>query len=59
MWVEPQSVLMFKPFGSLLITCVSAPRASNTFLAIAEALPFAQSKATFMFLKERVAIEIR
>ena len=59
MWVEPQSVLIFKPSGSLLITKVSAPRASNTLFATEEALPLAQSSPTFFPLKERVAMEIR
>ena len=59
LWVDPQSVLIFNPFGWLLMTWVSAPRASKTFLAMADALPFAQSRATFLPLKERVAMEIR
>ena len=58
MWVEPQLVLMLSPLGVLLMTKVWAPRASNTFLAMDEALPLAQSRATFLPLKERVAMEI-
>ena len=55
---EPQSVLILRPLGSLLITYVSAPRASNTFLAMAEALPLAQSdtrRSSYMFEYSLVA----
>jgi len=53
------SVLILNPSGTLLMTCVSAPRASKTFFAMADAEPLAQSSATFFFLKERVAREIK
>ena len=59
MCVDPQFVLIFTPFGSLLITYVLAPNASNTLFAIADELPFAQSNPTFLSLNERVAIEIK
>ena len=59
MWVEPHPILIFTPFGSLLITYVSAPNASNTLLAIVHALPFEQSSPTLMFLKEFFANVIR
>ena len=47
MWVLPQSTLMLKPLGALLITWVSAPIASNTGRATEDAAPFAQSRPTF------------
>lgn len=52
-------MLMFVPSGSLLMTRVLAPNASNTFFAIADALPLEQSRATVFSLKDRVATEIR
>ena len=54
MWVEPQPRLMFVPSGSLWITYVLAPMASNTLLATEEALPLEQSSPTLMFLKDFV-----
>ncbi len=59
MWVEPQPQLMFVPSGSLWITYVLAPMASNTLLATEEALQLEQSSPTLMFLKDFVGIEIR
>ena len=50
---------MFVPSGSLLITCVSAPSALNTFSAIAKELPLEQSNPTFTPLNDLVAVEIR
>ena len=50
---------MFVPLGSLLITYVSAPNASNTLLAIADALPFEQSSPTLTFLNEFYAKVIK
>ena len=43
-WVEPQSTLMLKPSGLLLITRTSAPKASKTGLATEDAEPLAQSR---------------
>ena len=59
MWVEPQSTLMLRPFGALLITRTSAPRASNTGLATDEAEPLAQSRPTFTPCSEKLALAIR
>ena len=57
--VEPQFVLIFVPSGSLWMTNVFAPNASNTLFAMADALPLEQSKPTRLFLKERVGSEIK
>jgi hypothetical protein len=45
-------LLIFVPFGSLLITYVFAPSASNTLFAIEDALPFEQSRPTLIFFIE-------
>ena len=57
MWVEPALRLILVPSGSLLITYVFAPSASNTLLAIAKELPLAQSRPMRISLKDLVAIE--
>ena len=59
MCVEPAFRLMFRPFGSALITYVSAPRASNTALAMFQLEPFAQSRPTFTPRKEYMPSEMR
>ena len=59
MCVEPQSVLMFVPFGSLLMTYVFAPRASYTDFATRYDAPFAQSRPILIPLKGLVGIVSR
>ena len=46
MCVEPQSLLIFVPSGSLEIISTSAPSLSKSSFAVTEELPFAQSMAT-------------
>jgi len=50
---------MLVPSGASLITCVSAPSASNTPFAIEDALPLEQSRPTLIFLYECVASDIK
>ena len=57
--MKPQSVLMFVPFGSLLMTYVFAPRASYTDFATRYDAPFAQSRPILIPLKGLVGIVSR
>ena len=59
MCVEPQSTLMLKPLGELLMMWTSAPSASNTGLATLEAAPLAQSRPTFTPCSEKLALAMR
>ena len=59
MWVLPQSTLMLKPLGELLITWVSAPRASNTGRATEEAEPLAQSRPILRPWRLKPQLEMR
>ena len=59
MWVLPQSTLMLKPLGELLITWVSAPMASKTGRATEEAEPLAQSRPIFRPWSENPQLAMR